>query len=105
MQSILPSNVQMKDFIYFFILLFIVTMLLLINPTYVNTFVHSLRRGQNWLWARFSRLLGHRRAERDIEEGGDYEDGDDEDDDGIEMDDLDDRDLRLQTGRGPPEEV
>ena len=77
-------------------------MLLLINPTYVNTFVNSLRKGQNWMWSRLSRLSenGARNVERNVDE---EDNSDDEDEDAIEMDDLNGRNLRRR--RRPSEEV
>jgi hypothetical protein len=87
MQPILPSGVKMKDFLYFFFLLFIITILLLINPSYINTFVQSLRNGQNWLWARLSRLL-----DRGLKRhAGEDEDSADEDEDGVELLNLNER--------------
>ncbi|KAH8779452.1 hypothetical protein F5882DRAFT_406984 [Hyaloscypha sp. PMI_1271] len=90
MQPILPSGVKMKDFLYFFFLLFIITILLLTNPSYINTFVQSLRNGQNWLWARLSRLL-----DRGLKRhAGEDEDSGDEDEDGVELLNLNERNRR-----------
>jgi hypothetical protein len=91
MQPILPSDVKMKDFFYFFLLLFIITILLLINPSYINTFVRSLRNGQNWLWARLSRLLEDRGLKRHV---GEDEDSGDEDEDDVELLNLNERNRR-----------
>jgi hypothetical protein len=83
MQSVLPSNINIKYWAYTLVGLFLMTTILVINLPHITTFIQFLRGWQDWYWGRLWDVV-RSRGRVALEEEEEEESGDE----GLEMDEL-----------------
>ena len=86
MQSVLPTNVNIKYWGFTVLVLFLITTLLVINLPYIATFLQILRGWQDWYWRRLWDRVWNK-EELALEEE-DEESGDESGDEEFEMDEM-----------------
>jgi hypothetical protein len=86
MQSVLPTNVNIKYWAYTLVGLFLITTILVINLPYITTFLQFLRGWQDRHWRRLWDMVRNRNQAALEEE--DEESGDESGDEEFEMDEM-----------------
>lgn len=95
MQSVLPTGIPLRCWIYTLVGFFLLITLIVINIPRIATLIQFLRGWQDWYWGRlweFVQNSGRREVSEEAEE--------DEGDEGFEMDDLQDGNGRDGSGSG-----
>jgi hypothetical protein len=94
MQSVLPTSVNLKYWIYTLVGLFVITTLLVINLPHITKFIQFLRGWQDWYWGWLWEVIRNKRRQ-----GPGDEEQEDSEDEGFEMGE-EDGNRRNESGGG-----